>query len=148
MNTHNVVTVYLKELRDSLRDRRTLLSTIIIPTLVMPFIVLSAGMISYKVVNKAREEIPSVMVLGGADSPVVRAAIEANKSIKLVPATADWKQRIIDKNLRAAVELPPGFDAALGHGESATVKIYNYESELRSGFAVSELRRVFTEFRD
>ena len=148
MNWNNIATVYRKELRDSLRDRRTLLSTIIIPTLVMPFIVLSAGMISYKVVNKAREEIPSVMVLGGADSPVVRAAIEANKSIKLVPATADWKQRIIDKNLRAAVELPPGFDAALGHGESATVKIYNYESELRSGFAVSELRRFFTEYRD
>ena len=148
MNWPNVVTVYLKELRDSLRDRRTLLSTIVIPTLIMPAIVLSAGTITYKVVNKAREEIPSVMVLGGADSPVIRAALEANKSIKLVPPTTDWKQRIIDKNLRAAVELPPGFDATLGRGEPATVKIYNYESELRSGFAVSELRRFFTEYRD
>jgi sodium transport system permease protein len=148
MNWHNVVTVYLKELRDSLRDRRTLLSTIVIPTLVMPAIVLSAGLISYKVVNKAREEIPSVMVLGGADSPVIRAALEANKSIKLVPPMDDWKQRIIDKKLRAAVELPPGFDATLGRGEPATVKIYNYESELRSGFAVNELRRFFTEYRD
>ena len=148
MNWPNVVTVYLKELRDSLRDRRTLLSTIVIPTLIMPAIVLSAGTITYKVVNKAREEIPSVMVLGGADSPVIRAALEANKSIKLVPPTTDWKQRIIDKNLRAAVELPPGFDATLGRGEPATVKIYNYESELRSGFAVNELRRFFTEYRD
>jgi sodium transport system permease protein len=148
MNWHNVVTVYLKELRDSLRDRRTLLSTIVIPTLVMPAIILSAGAITYKVVNKAREEIPAVMVLGGDDSPVVRAAIGANAKIKLVPPTADWKQRIIDKKLRAAVELPPGFDAALGHGDLATVKIYNYESELRSGFAVGELRRFFTEYRD
>ena len=148
MNWPNVVTVYLKELRDSLRDRRTLLSTIVVPTLVMPFILLSAGTITYQVVNRAREEIPSVIVLGGADSPVVRAAIDANKNIKLVPPTADWKQRIIDKKLRAAVELPPGFDAALGRGDLATVRIYNYESELRSGFAVGELRRFFTEYRD
>jgi sodium transport system permease protein len=148
MNWTNVVTVYLKEMRDSLRDRRTLLSTIVVPTLLMPGIVLSAGLISYKVVSKAREEIPSVMILGGADSPVIRAALEANKNIKLVPPTADWKQRITDKKLRAAVELPPGFDAALVRGESATVKIYNYDSELRSGFAVSELRRFFTEYRD
>ena len=35
MSWNNIVTVYLKELKDSLRDRRTLLSTIIIPTLVM-----------------------------------------------------------------------------------------------------------------
>ena len=148
MNWHNVATVYLKELRDSLRDRRTLLSTIVIPTLVMPAIMLSAGLISYKVVNKAREEIPLVMLLGGDGSPVVRAAIEANKKIKLVPPAPDWKQRIIDKKLRAAVELPPGFDAALGRGDLVTVKIYNYESELRSGFAVNELQRFFTDYRD
>ena len=148
MNWHNVVTVYLKELRDSLRDRRTLLSTIIVPTLVMPAIILTAGTVTYKIVNKAQEEIPAVTLLGGDDSPVVRAAIGANAKIKLVPSTADWKQRIIDKKLRAAVELPPGFDAALGHGDLATVKIYNYESELRSGFAVNELRRFFTEYRD
>ncbi|HTZ20086.1 MAG TPA: ABC transporter permease [Opitutaceae bacterium] len=148
MNWSNVVTVYLKELRDSLRDRRTLLSTIVVPTLIMPAIILSAGTITYKIVNKAREEIPAVMLLGGDDSPVIRAALGANAKVKLVPATADWKQRIIDKKLRAAVELPPGFDAALGHGELATVKIYNYESELRSGFAVNELRRFFTEYRD
>ena len=73
MNWHNVVTVYRKELRDSLRDRRTLLSTIVVPTLIMPGIVLSAGLISYKVVNKAREETPTVMLLGGADFDGLRA---------------------------------------------------------------------------
>ena len=148
MNWHNVVTVYLKELRDSLRDRRTLLSTIVIPTLVMPFLMLSAVVISVKVNNKAREEIPTVMLLGGDDSPVMRAALEANNKVKLVPLAADWEQRITDKELRAAVELPPGFDAALAHGEPATVKIYNYKNELRSGFAVNELQRFFAQYRD
>ncbi len=148
MNWNNLGTVYLKELRDSLRDRRTLLSTIVVPTLIMPAIVLSAVLISYKVVTKAREEIPTVMVLGGDDSPVVHAALTADPKIKLVPLAADWRQRITDKKLRAAVEIPPGFDAALVRGEPATVKIYNYESELRSGFAVGELRRFFTDYRD
>jgi sodium transport system permease protein len=148
MNWNNVATVYLKELRDSLRDRRTLLSTIVVPTLVMPLLILSAVVISYKVGTKAREEISTVMLLGGDDSPIMRAALEANNKIKLVPLAVDWKQRITDKKLRAAVELPPDFDAALSHGEPATVKIYNYKNELRSGFAVSELQRFFTEYRD
>ena len=39
MNWNNILTVYVKELRDSLRDRRTLLSTIIIPTLVIPLMI-------------------------------------------------------------------------------------------------------------
>lgn len=148
MNRSNVVTVYLKELRDSLRDRRTLISMIVVPTLMIPGIMLVAGVVSYMVVNKAREEVPAVMVLGGNDSPVVRAALIADRKIRLVPATADWKQRITDKQLRAAVEIPAGFDAALEHGDATVLKIFNYESELRSGFAVGELHRFFNDYRE
>ena len=148
MNRSNVVTVYLKELRDSLRDRRTLISMIVVPTLMIPGILLVAGVVSYMVVNKAREEVPAVMVLGGNDSPVVRAALTADQKIRLVPATADWKQRITDKQLRAAVEIPAGFDAALEHGDATVLKIFNYESELRSGFAVGELHRFFNTYRE
>jgi sodium transport system permease protein len=138
----------LKELRDSLRDRRTLISMIVVPTLMIPGIMLVAGVVSYMVVNKAREEVPAVMVLGGNDSPVVRAALTADQKIRLVPATADWKQRITDKQLRAAVEIPAGFDAALEHGDAMVLKIFNYESELRSGFAVGELHRFFNDYRE
>jgi sodium transport system permease protein len=148
MNLRNVLTVFLKELRDSLRDRRTLISMIVVPTLMIPGIMLVAGVISYKVVSKAQAETPSVMLLGGGDSPVVRGALGANPKIKILPATADWKQRIIDKQLRAALEIPPGFDATLARGEPAVVKIFNYESELRSGFAVNELRNFFNDYRD
>jgi sodium transport system permease protein len=148
MNLHNIFTVYGKELRDSLRDRRTLMSMIVVPTLMIPGIMLAAGVISYKVVSKAQAEKPSVMLLGGGDSPAVRGALEANGKIQILPTKPDWKQRIIDKQLRAALEIPPGFDAALARGEPAVVKIFNYESELRSGFAVNELRDFFNDYRD
>ena len=39
MSWANIVTIYLKELRDSLRDRRTLISTIVVPTLIMPLLI-------------------------------------------------------------------------------------------------------------
>ena len=40
MNLHNVFTVYVKELRDSLRDRRTLISMFVVPTLMIPGIMM------------------------------------------------------------------------------------------------------------
>jgi len=148
MNWHNLLTVYRKELRDSLRDRRTLISMIVVPTLMIPGIMLTVLVVSTKVVNKAREEIPTVMVLGGDDSPVLRAALAANPKLHLVRTTTDWKQRISDKQLRAAVEIPAGFDAALDRGTPVEVKIYNYEGELRSGFAAGELRNFFNNYRE
>lgn len=148
MNLHNIFTVYRKELRDSLRDRRTLISMIVIPTLMIPGMMLLAVGVSSRVVNKARSEIPAVMLLGGQNSPALSAALASNPKVRIVPAAADWKQRISDKQLRAAVEIPAGFDASLARGAPAEIAIYDFEGELRSGFAASELRGFLNDYRE
>lgn len=148
MSWSNIVTVYLKELKDSLRDRRTLLSMIIIPTLVMPLLIFGMGKVATVVVSKAREEIPRIAVLGGEDSPVVVDALRASKKFEVVPAGDDWKAQISDKKIRAAVQLPTGFEAGLREGQAEPVVLYHYEGEIKSGFAVSELDRFFRELRE
>lgn len=148
MNGRRIFTIYGKELRDMLRDRRTLVSMIVIPTLLMPLIVGLVVFVSVKVIRQARAEAPVVMVAGGADSPVARAALLAHRKIRAVPATEDWRERIANKAVRATVEFPAGFDAALERGDPAAVKIFHYEGELRSGFAVGEIQRFFSDYRE
>lgn len=143
MKASNIFTVYSKELRDMLRDRRTLISMIVIPTIAMPGLFAIVVAISFKVQREVAATPPSVMVLGGEDSPDTRAALQSHPKFKLVPENADWRQMISDKKLRAAVELPRGLDASLARGESAAIKVYNYEGELRSDRAVRELRNFF-----
>ena len=148
MNGHNIFTVYRKELRDSLRDRRTLISMILLPMLMIPGIMAFAFGFSSKAINKARQEVPTVMVLGGDDSPVLRTALAKDPKLRLVTFAANWKQQISDKQLRAVVEIPAGFDASLERGEPTELKIFNYEGELRSGFAASELRGFLNDYRE
>ena len=148
MNWNNIVTVYLKELKDSLRDRRTLISMIVVPTLIMPIIIFGVGTIMSKIVKQAQAETVSVMVLGGADSPGVAASLTADKKFRVVPESADYKQLISDKKVRAAVEIPAGFEAALKAGDTQTVSLYYYEGELKSGFGVKALQDFFTALRE
>ena len=148
MNWNNIVTVYLKELKDSLRDRRTLLSTIIIPTLVMPLLTFGIGKVATTVVNKAREEIPVIVILGGEDSPGVVAQLKQSKKLRVAASPDDWKQRINDKKIRAAVQLPAGFEAGLKAGAAPAVTIYYYEGELKSQLGVGEVERFLRELRD
>jgi len=103
MNLHNILTVFLKELRDSLRDRRTLISMIVVPTLMIPGIILVAGVISYKVVRQAQAETPSVMLLGGGDSPAVRGALGANPKFAMVAG----RRRTGGSALRTSSCAPP-----------------------------------------
>jgi sodium transport system permease protein len=148
MSLRYVGVVYRKELTDSLRDRRTVISMIVVPLLVMPLLTIGMGIVSITLVGQAMKEIPKVMVLGGEDSPRVVAELEQVKDLQVVPAKADYAEEISDKKIRAAVEIPPGFEARLAAGDPATVKIYMYEGELKSGFGADRLQRFFRELRD
>jgi sodium transport system permease protein len=148
MNPGTIATVYLKELRDSLRDRRTLYSSILIPTFLMPMLVIGVLRVASVVVQKARAEVPAVMVIGGADSPSVRAEMKASPRFRAEPAAPDWKAEIAEKRVRAAAEIPPGFQAALESGSAPAVTLYHYEGELKSGLAVEQLRDFFTDLRE
>jgi len=148
MNVRNIVTVYLKELKDTLRDRRALLSMIIIPTFVMPALTFGVGRMAVAVVSKAKEETPTVMILGGEDSPGIVAQFREVKKLKIVPYAADWKQQISDKKVRVAVQIPAGFEARVKAGAADPVIIYDYEGELKSGFAAGEVDKFFRELRD
>jgi sodium transport system permease protein len=148
MSLRNVGIVYRKELIDSLRDRRTVISMIVVPLLVMPALTIGMGVLSLTLVDAAMKEIPRVMILGGENSPRVMGELRQLKGVQIVPAELDYAEEISNKQIRAAAEIPADFDAKLATGESSTVKIYKYEGELKSGFAADRLQRFFREMRE
>jgi sodium transport system permease protein len=145
MKLRNIWIVYRKELRDSLRDRRTLVAMIVVPLLVMPLLTIGIGVLMTKIIGEAKQEVPRVMVLGGENSPKTLEALESNKGIKVEAGTSDYIQLISDKKVRAAVEIPPDFDGAMARGEELTVKIYDYEGDLKSGVAADKLEKFFND---
>jgi len=148
MSWRNIATVYRKELRDSLRDRRTVVSMIVVPVVLMPLLTIGLGVLSVALFGRAMQEIPAVMVLGGEDSPQVLAALRARGDIQIVPGRPDYTQEILDRKIRAAVEIPRDFDGAVARGEPATVRIYMDAGELKSGFGADRLQRFFGDFRE
>jgi len=53
------------------------------------------------------------MLRGGLDSPAIVAGLKKLDKIEIVPETPNWKDQIINKEVRAAIEIPPGFQAAV-----------------------------------
>ena len=148
MSLRNIGIVYRKELTDSLRDRRTVISMIVVPLIVMPLLSVGALVVFARMVGQAMKEVPAVMILGGEDSPHVRAELERLTDVRIVPTQLDYESEISNKQIRAAVEIPEGFEAKLAAGDPSTVKIYMYENDLKSGFGADRLQGFFRELRD
>src|SRR5467141_815103 len=85
VSLRNIGIVYRKELIDSLRDRRTLISMIAVPLLLMPLLTIGLLVVLIRQVRQASEEVPKVMILGGEDSPKVRTELEKLEGVQIVP---------------------------------------------------------------
>ena len=148
MSLRLVGVVYRKEFIDSLRDRRTVISMIVVPLLVMPLLTIGIGVLSLTLVDLAMKETPKIMILGGRDSPHVVAGLRQLRDLQVVPEKPDYAEEISNKQVRAAVEIPEAFEAKLAAGEASSVNIYMYQGELKSGFGADRLRKFFGELRD
>ena len=148
MNLHAIGVVYRKELREWLRDRRTLISTVLVPLLAFPILI--GGMISLStmLIGQAKKDVPKVMIIHGEDSPAVVAALRANKEIEVVPYASNWKDQISEKQIRAAVEIPEGFQASLENATPAAVQIDYYEGEIKSEFGADHAEKSLKDYRD
>src|SRR5579864_6420746 len=117
MNFRNVGIVYRKELTEWLRDRRTLISTVLVPLLAFPILMVGMTSLMTVMIGKAEKETAKIMVLGGEDSPQVLEKLGKDSDFEIVPSTEDWKKRISEKEIRAAVDIPKGFDSSLASGK-------------------------------
>jgi sodium transport system permease protein len=148
LSLHQIATVYRKELIDSLRDRRTIISTIVIPMLMFPLISIGFGSLASKTIQKAQSETANIIILGSTNSPALSEALRHTEGLKVEDRSADYQSRIANKKLRAAVEIPENFETDHGTNEAPVIKIYHYAGEMRSQMAVRNIQRVIRDHRD
>jgi sodium transport system permease protein len=150
VSARTIGVVYRKELMDMLRDRRTIVSSILVPILTFPVLMLAIGTLATIVVRKATRESPTVMLLGEANAPSLVRLLRKDTKFEIVPAAGDYVQRINDKKLRAAVEFPSAFEERLrtNPSEPQTLNIYHYEGELRSQSVLRNLEEAIEKYSD
>lgn len=148
MSLRNSWVVYRKELRDMLRDKRTIRSMIIIPMIAFPLLYGGIFYFIGKTEGQAQRESSAVMIQGGDDSPKVMSALRGFSEVNIVPYQADGKQEVIDKKIRALVTIPPGFDAGIAAGKSEQVAINFYRDDEKSEMANDRLQKFFDDYKN
>ncbi|HEX4149313.1 MAG TPA: ABC transporter permease, partial [Pirellulales bacterium] len=94
MNWFNVKLIFRREVRDQLRDRRTLFMIAVLPMLLYPLL----GMSLFQVAQFIREQPTRVLLLGGADLPTTPALIEDGQFAPQLLSDPD-RQRLIELHL-------------------------------------------------
>jgi sodium transport system permease protein len=148
MPLHNIGVVYRKELTEALRDRRTLISTILVPLLIFPVMSVGFASVASLMVGKAKKESTKIMILGADSSPDLVADLKKLDKVEIIPPAPNWKDQVVNKDVGVVVDIPQGFDAAVAQQQDASIKIYTFEGELKSSLAAGKVEKDLKEYRD
>jgi len=137
-------TVFAKELRDALRDRRTLLAVVLSSVLMGP--VLLFGLSVLVASSEERAEALDVVVAGIEHAPSLRNFLE-RQTLQIRAAPVDYERELVQRRLAdPVVVVPPEFEAALARGERPLLEVVTSSANTRAAASVRRLQRTLTAF--
>ena len=110
MNGRTVLTVLAKELRETLRDRRTLFMMVVIPTLLYPAMFVVLEQLALFGQRQLGERPASVAVAGAA--PELAAFLARDSALRLAPPDSATPAAVRDGGVEAVVLVSPAADGA------------------------------------
>jgi sodium transport system permease protein len=137
------VTVYLKELKDSLRDRRTALMVFIASILTGPVTLVLVAQFVSGLEEKAA--ILKVRIVGQEYAPALVNFLQRN-DVEIEAAPADYEARVKEGRLDAVIVVPEDFDSRFISGDAAKVEIVFDDSRAESGPGIRQAERFLRAF--
>jgi sodium transport system permease protein len=138
-----ILTVAGKEIVDTLRDRRTILVTLLTAIAAGPvFLVLIFNMTA-NLVDKARElKLP---VAGGEYAPALIAFLE-REQVAIQAAPADYEAKIRAGDLDVALWIDPAFETDVAAGKPGTVRLVYDRSRDRARAAINSTESLLASY--
>ncbi len=153
MQMKNIKTIFLKELIDTLRDRRTMILAFLMPVLMMPVIMIGILKLQMSAISNIQGERQVVVVEGMDQLPVdLRSQLENDTTITVKSATdysgKDLKQEVTTGSVPAYVLVPERFGQSLDLESKTDIEIYYDGTEERSSAAYSKVKDLLSAYRE
>jgi sodium transport system permease protein len=138
-------TIFVREARDLLRDRRALLFLFAVP-LAVPLLGAVAGVfVMWQIARQAGQGIP-IVVVNGEQLPGLVAKLEESQVLELVGMPSDPEQALQSGELMAVLEIPPGTGALLEAEEPVTLRLTSSRNGWLPDFAVLAIQGALSEY--
>jgi len=130
MNWNNIRLIYFKEISGAIRDRRTLISMIIIPLIFYPLLFLGIGYFTMMGQEKS-ESLPSVVTVRGEEyAPELMETLKKNEKIDLVYFEENQDKALEAGEIYLLIEIPEDFNVNTSQ-ESTKNIVVQYDSTVQ-----------------
>lgn len=137
--------VFLKEVRENMRDRRTVINTLFTGPLVAPLLfVLVINTMVTRELEKAENPL-ALPVAGSEYAPNLIAALKQD-NVEIKSAPANPEKAVRDQDAEVVLRITPDFSEAWNKGEPAQVELIYDRSQRDANSSVQRLRAILDNY--
>jgi sodium transport system permease protein len=142
-----ILTIFTKEMREILRDKRMLFLVILMPFFIYPLIFLLMGKVGAGQEEKIQREKISLFVSGLPDSHELMTMLSADSSLVLQPGAFD--KAMLDSVPEAmGLEIPADFEEKIKSGQTANPILYVDESDFLLNAKKASVQALVAAYSD
>jgi sodium transport system permease protein len=142
---NSVLVVFLKEVRENLRDRRTVINTLLTGPLLAPviFVLIINGIVAREI-ERADKALP-VPVIGAEHAPNLIAALK-QQNMQIKEAPADPERAVRERDADLVLRIPASYAEGWRSGEPAQVELIYDASQRDAQGSVNRLRGALESY--
>lgn len=141
----NFLTVLKKELLDIVRDKKTLVFTLILPILIYPLMFKFMSSSMEKAQNDVEKEI-NIYIDGDTDSNMAKV-ITSLENIK-IPEVDSPTEALKNGDIQLIINIPENFDENIAAGKSDTINLLIDEESNKSMIASSMVNEIYESYKN
>jgi sodium transport system permease protein len=138
--------VAAKEILSTLRDRRAIVSNLLIPLLLLPVVMLGLPLLLGGLFQREAETVTTLVAEGLEHMPAELVALVEAQQAQLV-AVADAELAVRQDEAPAGMSVPAGFAESLAAGERVSVTVYRKTGNMRSELNAGKLEAAVGAYR-
>lgn len=144
-----ILTVFRKELGDTLRDRRTLVAMVFVPLILFPVMISISSSMMISQARKAQQKVLKIGVVTNGGAKGFVDLLSARSDVELVEGLTakDGSALVRSDSLDALIVFDAGFDEAVAAQRAGAVSLY-YKSTEGSAIGKRRVRELLDGYED
>ncbi len=146
MKNRGIVIVWWKEMRDTIRDRRTLMSMIVMPLLLMPLLIVGIGKFTEQQFTKLEAQVPNVAIVAESGPASLVSFLESSKTIHVVTLKSSTESALRNNEVEAIIDIPNTTNEHLALQEAAEINITTISTRISSQTASQKITALLQAY--
>jgi sodium transport system permease protein len=140
--------IFRKELKDTVRDRRTLVVMVLVPILLMPLILVGSVKLQEMSTRSQAEDVVQLMVGGGENAPGLVAVLADNDIIEVIESPGDAVEMLSDGSIDAQLVIPGDFTESIESEQMVLLDLEINSTHANSAASVDKVKLALDDYSE